>query len=68
MKRYLFNPENGVYEGETFDESGIINHEEGITALAPPEYGPGLVPVFDRMACEWLLLPIKEVRRLLTSV
>jgi hypothetical protein len=34
MRIYLFDPENGVYEGETFDEGGIINLDEGITTIA----------------------------------
>ncbi|GAM10775.1 hypothetical protein OR1_03072 [Geobacter sp. OR-1] len=53
MKLYLFDPGNGVYEGETFDESGIIDINDGATTLAPPAYAHGQVPVFDRQKNEW---------------
>lgn len=65
MKRYLFNPESGVYAGETFDERGIINLEEGITAVAPPDYSHGQVPVFDLDHGVWTILPVPIVRQLL---
>lgn len=64
MKRYLFNPESGVYAGETFDERGIINLEEGITAVPPPDCSHGQVPVFNRDQGTWTVLPIPIVRQL----
>ncbi len=65
MRIYLFDPGNGVYEGETFDENGIINNEEGITTIAPPEYEHGQVPIFNRCKEEWTVLPVTEIRQLL---
>jgi hypothetical protein len=38
-----------VYEGETFDESGIIvKLQKKITAIPPPALEHGQVPEFDR--------------------
>jgi hypothetical protein len=65
MKRYLFNQESGVYAGETFDERSKINHEEGMTAIAPPDYAHGQVPVFDRQMNSWAVIPVNIARQLL---
>jgi hypothetical protein len=66
MKLYLFNPESGVYAGETFDERGIMNRDEGVTAIAPPEFARGQVPVFDRVTGGWSIFPIATVRQVMT--
>lgn len=65
MKLYLFDPENGVYEGETFDERGTINQEEGITSVAPPNHHPGEVPVFDLQRQVWEVIPLAVARQLI---
>ena len=67
MKIYLFDPENGVYEGESFDEGDIINLDEGITAIAPPDYEHGQVPVFDRQRQAWEVIPLTLARQLLNQ-
>lgn len=65
MKVYLFNVENGVYEGELFEEVDRLVNEEGITAMAPPDYEHGQVPVFDRRKKEWAVIPVTIAKQLL---
>ena len=65
MKAYLFNTDNGLYEGETFVEAGILAYEDGITPIPPPDYEHGQVPVFDRKKNEWAVIPITIARQLL---
>ena len=65
MKAYLFNTESGLYEGETFEEAGMLQHEDGITTVPPPDYEHGQVPVFDRKKNEWSVIPITIAKQLL---
>ena len=65
MKAYLFNTENGLYEGETFEEPDMLKYEEGITPIPPPNYGHGHVPVFDHQKKEWAVIPVSIARQLL---
>jgi hypothetical protein len=65
MKTYLFNAENGLYEGETFEEPDMLKYEEGITPVPPPEYEHGQVPVFDRQNNTWTVIPVTIARQLL---
>lgn len=65
MKAYLFNVENGLYEGETFEDADMLAYEDGITPVAPPDYGHGQVPVFDRQKNVWIVIPITIARQLL---
>ncbi|GAC1464971.1 MAG: hypothetical protein PVSMB11_00040 [Desulfuromonadaceae bacterium] len=67
MKAYLFNAENGLYEGETFEEAGMLQYEEGITTVSPPDYEHGQVPVFDPRKKEWTVIPVAIARQLLNS-
>jgi len=63
MKVYQFNPESGVYAGELFEEGEMLKYVEGITAIAPPSHGPGLVPVFDPEKQAWDTMPASLFRR-----
>ena len=65
MKAYLFNTENGLYEGEAFEDPEILQYEEGITPVPPPEYEHGQVPVFDRQNNDWTVIPINIAKQLL---
>ena len=65
MKVYLFDTQSGLFEGETFEEPDMIQYEEGITPIPPPEYEHGQVPVFDRRRNEWAVIPITIARQLL---
>ncbi len=65
MKAYLFNAGNGLYEGETFEEAGMLQHEDGITTVPPPDCEHGQVPVFDRKKNEWAVIPITIAKQLL---
>lgn len=65
MKAYLFNSENGLYEGETFEEAGMLQHEDGITTIPAPDYEHGQVPVFDRRKNEWAVIPVTIAKQLL---
>jgi hypothetical protein len=50
MKVYLFNAENGIYEGEDFTDDILVPGQDTIpdcaTAVAPPPYRKGEVPVY----------------------
>ena len=65
MKRYLFNVENGLYAGETFEDSGILAEEDGVTSIPAPDYGHGQVPVFDRAQQQWVVISVTTARQLL---
>jgi hypothetical protein len=65
MKAYLFNAENGLYEGETFENADKLHYEEGITPVPPPDYGHGQVPVFDRRKKDWAVIPVTIAKQLL---
>ena len=65
MKTYLFNAETGLYEGETFEEPDMLQYEEGITPVPPPDYEHGQVPVFDRSKNEWTVIPVTIAKQLL---
>lgn len=65
MKAYLFNTENGLYEGESFEETDMLQYQEGVTTVAPPDYEHGQVPVFDRRKNQWAVIPVNIARQLL---
>ncbi len=65
MKTYLFNPENGLYAGETFEDTDMLQYEEGITPVPPPDFEHGQVPVFDCQKNEWTVIPVTVARQLL---
>jgi hypothetical protein len=65
MKAYLFNVETGLYAGEIFVETDKLEEEEGITAIPPPAYESGQVPVFDHQQQEWVVIPTTIARQLL---
>ncbi|NJD91331.1 MAG: hypothetical protein FIA91_07435 [Geobacter sp.] len=65
MKAYLFNTKTGLYEGETFEEPAMLEYEDGITSVPPPDYGHGQVPVFDRLNNSWAVIPVAIARQLL---
>ena len=65
MKAYLFDTENGLYEGETFEEPDMLQYDEGITNVSPPDYEHGQVPVFDRHKNGWVVIPAAIARQLL---
>ncbi|HEY3308339.1 MAG TPA: hypothetical protein VGJ93_07770 [Desulfuromonadaceae bacterium] len=67
MKTYLFNIENGLYEGETFEQADMLANEEGITPIPPPDYEHGQVPVFDRQKKAWVVIPVTIARQLLDT-
>ena len=65
MKVYLFNPENGLYGGESFEQADMLQYEEGTTSIPPPEYRHDQVPVFDRQNNAWVVVPVTVARQLL---
>ncbi len=65
MKAYLYDPDTGLYEGESFAEADTLEHERGLTSVPPPDYGLGQVPVFDHHKKSWEVIPISVVRQLL---
>jgi hypothetical protein len=67
MKAYLFNTDNGLFEGETFENADTLKYVEGITPVPPPNYDHGQVPVFDSIKNEWSVIPVTIVRQLLDS-
>lgn len=67
MKAYLFNTQHGLYEGETFEKADMLQYEDGITPVPPPDYEHGHTPVFDRQRNIWTVIPISIARQLLYS-
>jgi hypothetical protein len=67
MKAYLYDTETGLYEGEVFEDADLLQHEEGITDIAPPDYAHGQVPIFDRQSSSWTVVPAAIARQLLAS-
>jgi hypothetical protein len=65
MKAYLFDPETGIYEGETFADADTLENESGLTRIPPPAYGDGQVVVFDRQRKVWEVVPVAIARQLL---
>lgn len=65
MRVYLFNDENGLYEGEIFEEPDNLQYEDGVTPVPPPDFAHGQVPVFDRQKNEWSVIPVTIARQLL---
>lgn len=65
MKTYLFNTDNGLYEGETFENADTLQYVEGLTPVPPPNFEHGQVPVFDTRKNEWAVIPINIARQLL---
>lgn len=58
MKVYLFQTENGLYEGESFEDPAMLQYEDGLTTIPPPDYEHGQVPVFDHRKNEWVVIPV----------
>jgi hypothetical protein len=67
MKAYLFNVENGLYEGEAFEDPEMFQYEDGITPVPPPECEHGQLPVYDSQNNGWAVIPITIARQLLNS-
>ena len=65
MKAYLFNHKSGLYEGETFEDADMLQYEDGLTTIPPPDYEHDHVPVFDRSKNGWAVIPITIARQLL---
>jgi hypothetical protein len=66
MKAYLFDIASGLFEGETYEEPAMIAESDGITAIAPPAYENGQVPVFDLATKSWAVIPTGVARQLLS--
>ena len=63
MKIYLFNPDSGVYLGEDFtDDPPMCQGRDAVpldaTAIPPPPYRRGEVPVFTVAENKWEIRPI----------
>jgi hypothetical protein len=67
MKVYLFDTQNGLFEGETFEEPDMLKYEEGMTPIPPPEYEHGQIPVFDHRKNGWAVIPTTIARQLLSN-
>ncbi len=65
MKAYLYDVKSGIYEGESFEDADMLQYEEGITPVPPPDYEHGQVPVFDRQRNSWAVIPVSIARQLL---
>lgn len=68
MKVYLFDTQNGLFEGEAFEDPNVLPYEEGITPVPPPEFEHGQVPVFDRSRNEWAVISVTIAKQLLIGV
>lgn len=60
MKVHLYCPETGIYQGQDFTDAAPMMRTSyelppGATAIAPPAYGTGEVPVFLAAEGRWIL-------------
>jgi hypothetical protein len=53
VRVYYFCPENGIYQGEDFQDKDQLDTVNGVTAVPPPLYHHGEVPVFDAATQSW---------------
>lgn len=67
MKTYLFNTENGLYEGETFENTDTIKYVDGMTPVPPPDFEHGQVPVFDHRNNKWAIITVSVAKQLLQT-
>lgn len=67
MKTYLFNVENGLYEGEAFEDADAVQYDDGVTTVEPPDYVHGEIPIFDTKKNEWAIIPVNIARQLLNT-
>ncbi|MDD2853352.1 MAG: hypothetical protein PHY09_15815 [Desulfuromonadaceae bacterium] len=67
MKVYLFNPQNGLFEGEAFENPDSIKYIEGMTPIPPPTCEQGNIPVFDCMKNAWAVIPLTIASQLLNG-
>lgn len=63
MKVYLFNVENGLYEGEDFRAGAELDESEGVTNQAPPQCERGTVPVFDPTIGSWKAVAVASLKK-----
>jgi hypothetical protein len=66
LKIYLFDPENGLYQGEDFaDDTPMCPGRDAVprdaTTIAPPSYGRGEVPVFNLTEQQWRIRSVSSV-------
>lgn len=61
MRVFLFDTESGLFSGEDYCDPKDVKEEDGITTMPPPVRSPETVPVFDRGAGEWQLVPLKAI-------
>ena len=40
----------------------MLQHEDGLTTIPPPDYGDGQVPLFDRRKKTWTVIPVARQR------
>jgi hypothetical protein len=55
MRVYFFDQESGIYQGECYETAPSVLKEDGVTAIAPPPYEQGSVPIFDVREQCWTL-------------
>ena len=67
MKVYLYDTQNGFFEGETFEDPKMLQYEEGVTPISPPEYEHGQIPVFDYRKNEWAVIPLTIAKQQLSG-
>ena len=44
----------------------MLQYEEGMTPVPPPDFEYGQVPVFDRQKNEWAVIPVTIAKQLLS--
>ena len=65
MKIYLFDSENGLYEGVTYEDPARLQNRVDVTPIPPPAYEAGQTLIFDLQKEEWVVMPTTIVRQLL---
>jgi len=65
MKIYLFDSENGLYEGVTYEDPARLQDRIDVTTIPPPVYEAGQTLIYDLLKEEWVVMPTTIVRQLL---
>jgi hypothetical protein len=54
MRVFYFDEENGIFQGQGYEDGHIAPDTPGMTTIPPPPHEQGMVPVFVRGEGRWV--------------
>jgi hypothetical protein len=54
MRVFYYDEDNGIFQGEGYEDGHITPDTPGMTTIAPPPREQGMVPVFLRGEWRWI--------------